>query len=332
MKSKLYIHWLTEAHAKPLPREWGPSDDMIAVNVPMADAAGHSSLDAMRLASKMALSHTTHHFAPGMRGQWLPMAEIVGKSSEPQFLIREILHGKSMLHDRQLDRKYHNEQRCSTFHLFEEIDLRVWLDAGENVEATLLRMDVSTLYNLLGEAYAQALLRGLKLGNAQVMSLQAVPPNITGLLHSSISGHLAGGLRRFHAQAKVLDYLIALGGHFAAGKGHPRTVCKTQLLRDLRDELQHLEGNLPNLEALASCYGLPARTLNEQFKREYQQTLCAFIAEERLKAAHAALTHGRLAIKAIAGAVGFSNVNSFTKAFTNRFGYPPGSLRRGRGF
>ena len=332
MKSNLYIHWLNDAHAIPLQREWGPSDDMIAVNVPMADAAGHSSLDAMRLASKMALSHTTHHFAPGMRGQWLPMAEIVGKSSEPQFLIREILHGKSMLHDRQLDRKYHNERRCSTFHLFEEINLQVWLDTGEDVDAALLKMDISTLYSLLGEGYAQALLHGLKLDKAQVTSLQRVPPDIMRLLHSGFSSHLAGGLRRLHAQAKVLDYLVALGGHFAAGKGHPRTVCKTQLLRDLRDELQHLEGNLPSLKALASCYGLPARTLNEQFKREYQQTLCAFIAEERLKAAHAALTHGRLAIKAIAGAVGFSNVNSFTKAFTKCFGYPPGSVRRSRGF
>ena len=302
---------------------------MSATTLPLAQGMGYSSLDHMRLALKMEVCQISHLFVPGMPGQWLPMAEIAGKSSEPQFLVREFMNGKSMLHDRRLDRKLYDELRRSTFHLFEAIDLQVWLNSGEDVAMAMLKMDISTLYNLIGEAYTQNLLKGLNLGKAQVTSLQPLPPEITRLLHSGFSGHLTGSMRRLQAQSKVLEYLVALSGHFADSKGSRREACKTQRFGDLREELRNLQGNLPNLEELARRYGVSARTLNGQFKREFQQSLYSFIAHERLNAAHAALTHGKQSIKVIACAVGFSNVSSFTKAFSKSFGYPPGSLRRG---
>ncbi len=332
MKSILNIGWLTEAHAEPVQPIELTQDSMSISAAPMAHGAGHSSCDYMHLALNMDLTQVTHHFTPGLPVHWLPMAEVVGKSSEPQFLVREFLTGKSFLHDRQLDKKLHDGLAGSTFHLFEQIDLQIWLDSGEDVEMAMLKMDISTLYSLIGEATAQALLDGLNLGKAQVTSLQRVPPEISRLLHSSFSKHLAGSLRRLHAQAKVLEYLVTLTEHFVEGKGNRRENIKTQVVRELREELQRMEGSSPNLKELAESYGISTRTLNEQFKHEYRQSLYSFIAEERLKTAHAALTRSRQAIKVIAAQLGFSDVSSFTKAFTKRFGYPPGSLRRERGF
>jgi AraC-like DNA-binding protein len=332
VKSILNIGWLTEAHAEPVQQMELTQDSMSISAVPMAHGAGHSSFDYMRLALKMDLIQVVHHFTPGLPGHWLPMAEVVGKSSEPQFLVREFFSGKSLLHDRQLDKKLHDGLAGSTFHLFEQIDLQVWLNSGKDVEMAMLKMDISTLYSLMGEATAQTLLLGLRLGKGQVTSLQRVPPEISRLLHSSFPKHLSGGLRRLHAQAKVLEYLVTLTEHFVEGKGNRRDNIKTQVVRELREELQRLEGSLPNLEEFARSYGVSVRTLNEQFKREYRQSLYSFIAEERLKAAHTALTHSRQAIKVIAVQLGFSDVSSFSKAFTKCFGYPPGSLRRDREF
>ena len=62
---------------------------------------------------------------------------------------------------------------------------------------------------------------------------------------------------------------------------------------------------------------------------EYGESICAFVSNVRLMEAHAALVEGDLPIKVLSRRLGCSHVNHFTRAFTRKIGYPPGSLRRG---
>ena len=64
---------------------------------------------------------------------------------------------------------------------------------------------------------------------------------------------------------------------------------------------------------------------------EYGESIYAFVTNVRLKEAHAALVEGDLPIKVLSRRLGYAHVDHFTRAFTRKFGYPPGSLRRGRG-
>lgn len=75
---------------------------------------------------------------------------------------------------------------------------------------------------------------------------------------------------------------------------------------------------------------MSARWLYEAFTREYGQTIFSFITDHRLNEAHVAMREGALPIKAISARLGYSHVNHFTVAFKKKFGYPPGSLRRGQ--
>jgi AraC-like DNA-binding protein len=142
---------------------------------------------------------------------------------------------------------------------------------------------------------------------------------------------MTGTLKRLHAQSKVLEYLCNLSTYVCAQPvSGARTERSREIVRDLHDFLIRQEGKLPTLDELAVRYGLSARWLNDEFAREYGMPIYSFITDHRLAEAHTALLDGNLPIKKISQRLGYSHVNHFTNGFKKKFGYTPGSLRRGR--
>jgi PAS domain S-box-containing protein len=110
-----------------------------------------------------------------------------------------------------------------------------------------------------------------------------------------------------------------------AGSGHRRN---HDQMAELHAYLIQLEGGIPTLDELGSRFNRSARWLNEDFAKEYGQTIYAFMVDHRLKQAHSDLSAGNLPIKAISMRLGYSNVSNFSAAFKTKFGYPPAQLRR----
>ncbi|QXP83790.1 AraC family transcriptional regulator [Methylococcus sp. Mc7] len=54
------------------------------------------------------------------------------------------------------------------------------------------------------------------------------------------------------------------------------------------------------------------------------------VTDRRLEAAHAAVQSTGTPLKVLAARLGYSSVSHFSNAFTKKFGYRPGSLRRGK--
>ena len=145
------------------------------------------------------------------------------------------------------------------------------------------------------------------------------------LLESCLTDALTGELRKLHAQARVLDFLVALAGQ---PPGVAPSAARQRRLQTVREELDQLDGRLPCLEALAERHGFTARALNAGFKQAFGQTVYAYVTDRRLEAAHACLRTTELPLKWVAARLGYASVSHFSQAFTRKFGVRPGSLRR----
>ena len=95
--------------------------------------------------------------------------------------------------------------------------------------------------------------------------------------------------------------------------------------------LNYVQFNLAegiSLEAIARQLGVNASYLSSQFNREVGKSLPEYVSEKRIAEAKR-LLRGRtqLPIGQIAAAVGFSDVNYFTKVFKKKAGQTPSAYR-----
>ncbi len=101
-------------------------------------------------------------------------------------------------------------------------------------------------------------------------------------------------------------------------------------VRALRDYLIGVTGKVPSLAGLAGQFGFSLRRLNDVFTQEYGSSIAAYISGYRLERAREAVLTTDVPLKVIAERLGYTHVNHFNAAFSRRFGYPPGRLRKNR--
>ncbi len=303
--------------------------DMPQTQHQMPQEIGTGWFQSIHLPMNMVLRRGVAHFKPEVSGKLLPVATIEERFHEPVLCVQSTKKGRLVLLDNELGKDfifgYHNS-------LFEHIHLRdsfVRLDASENIEMTTLIIGDSVLKQLLGEEYAESLLSGLRVAAIPSTSVNKVPPNISALLHSSISDHLIGHIAKLHIQAKVLDYLCALAQYFAGSiKNQQQDSGMEELIYQIHDDLLQLDGKVPSLNELAARYGMPGRKLKDGFLKIFGKSLFSYITEVRLDEAHDRLLNTGIPMKIIAKNLGYSHVNHFISAFGKQFGYSPGSLRK----
>jgi AraC-like DNA-binding protein/quercetin dioxygenase-like cupin family protein len=113
--------------------------------------------------------------------------------------------------------------------------------------------------------------------------------------------------------------LVAKPAKFEAG------AAKAQLaMRYVHD---NLDRHLPIPEVAAQVH-LSRRHLSRLFTQFVGTSPAAYIERVRLERACTLLRQTNIPIKGIAAAVGYENVHHFTRAFSRRFGCPPGAFRQ----
>lgn len=203
--------------------------------------------------------------------------------------------------------------------------------AGDSAgDLTGIAITDGVLRGLLGERLAEQLLTGLGLNPEPIARIVAIPPHVSAPLRALAASELDGTLMSVFARAKALEYLCALVVHVTLTGIQPRLARKRDMVRRLHDELTHFEGKVPTLGELARQCAISPKTLNEEFVKAFGQSIHAYMNECRLREAHAALQESAVPMKVLAERLGYSHVNNFISAFHKRFGYSPGSLRRGR--
>lgn len=205
------------------------------------------------------------------------------------------------------------------------------VDGGCACQLSGIAISDTTLCKLMGDELAGQLLSGLGLNPAPAAKVAALPLHISLPLRALVTSELDGKLMNLFAQAKTLEYLCALAVHVIINPmRQPRFVRKRDIVRRLHDDLAHRQGKVPTLGQLATRCGISPKTLNDQFVQIYGLSISSYMSQCRLRDAHAALLESAVPMKVLAERSGYSHVNNFINAFSKRFGYSPGSLRRRR--
>lgn len=321
----LNFRWLADTDAIPLQLD-SQCLDLPRTALPQRDGLGEGWIELVTLTMGMQLCRVEHRFQSGLSGREL-MTEVVATPTEPMFFVKADRHGHGWLQDAHLGTQLEYCREQCVFQHLDQIHHRHWADLRSPVEVTALSVGMIQLHQILGTDMATALCKALRIDRLPSMQVQPVPSSIVTLLHTGLAKHLTGQLRKLHAQAKVLEFLVALAAHFVGGV--PEVPSKVQRIRDLRDELDQFHGAAPSLGELARRHGFSERVMNELFKREYGQTVYRYMTDHRLHAAHAALLNSNTPLKVLAARLGYTDVSHFSNAFTRKFGYRPGNLRRG---
>jgi AraC-like DNA-binding protein len=317
------IRWLAAPEPEPLclaPR----CSTLPRTPAPFDEGAGDGWMEMLDLDLGVHLCRVVHRFAPG-QGGLRPMSAVHAELAEPIFFVQSTRVGAGVLDDQRVGLRLAHDPRSCVFAHLDRVDHQHLAEADGMLEVTALSVERSRLEGLLGAAAAQDLLLALAIASAPAASVRPVPPHIKTVLEAALTDALTGGLRRLHAQARVLDFLVALAGQLHT-LPCPEANRRARLRR-VREELDQLQGQVPNLAELAGRHGFSARALNQGFKEAFGKTVFAYVADRRLDAAHALLRTSRVPLKVVAARLGYASVSHFSRAFTGKFGVRPGSIR-----
>ena len=323
------LDWLTT------PADDFPSDVIDVERMPYAipPELGNAWVDSLSLRDGVVLFRAVHEMEPSPAGQWVHLMNARLAPIEPIFGAQIWLSGLGC------HREYWNgpDQPSidivagpgrDTFRYHKDFSCNILVEGGVTSEMRSVIIPNEALTALLGEDAAQSLLDRLGLGGKRPTVVRPVSAHVSTPLREALSGHVSGTARKLYAQARVLDYLVALLAHLSSDKEIRKEHGHRTRVRELHGFLLHLEGRLPTLGELAKQFGLPAKRLNEGFIAEYGMSVYNFVTEYRLKQAHASILASTTPLKTIATRLGYSHVNHFIVAFRRKFGYSPGSLRK----
>lgn len=300
------------------------------IDYPMPPETGKGGYEVLELVYGMSVVRTTFEFSPAMLGQWVPLLTACIEYHEPSFQamtqrglrgsIKEEFPPCHVASSPGMDVFRHTERYCSTF----------TADGSFSGEAHHVSLSCTVLNQLIGEAMGDRLLSGLEIMKPPALTVRTIPLHISHLLMAAMTPTLIGSTRKLYCQAKILEYLAALGEYVCADpEALPeRNSRSKERSQAICDQLMRSDGKLPTLDELAQQYGRSAKLLNEEFAAEFGRSIHGFMMEYRLDQAHAALAQSDLSIKQLAARLGYAHVSNFAIAFKRRYGYPPGSLRR----
>lgn len=311
------IQWLMEPDSAP-----DPIDERRRA-LPMPDHLGVGWLETLELPLGMRINDITYQFVAERSGEWIETATMQAQLDEPHLVIMGIPQGRGLMHDRRDDQVHGYGAGDLLLGFSAEVDAAYRAEAGPSLQGVWIEMESSRLHRLMGDA-ATEFLNTFDLLDGRMRSLHS--PLIERRLRACLAPGLLGSMRKLLIQSEVLRLLFDLAGHVQHSETSEPHLAK--VLRLIREEVDHAPESPPDLDDLARRYGYSARKLNEGFKQCFGSTLIAYCSEQRLNAAYDAILRSDLALKVLAGRLGYSHVNNFTAAFKKQFGVTPGSLRR----
>lgn len=328
---ELQIRWLLDPATDEAGTTIPASSVLERQDFPFPLEVGHGWFERMPLAQGVTMFRGVHSFRPEASGQLITVGEFEIEFPETTLMVHTVQGG--VICHREFDPPAELILRpgYDCFRHVDRIHIIPLADSSSDSVMTGIAISDTALAELMGEDLAQQLIARLGLDAPQVVRMMPIPLHVSAPLRTSMSSALMGPLKKMFAQSQMLAYLCALVAFvvtqtpatLSTGRRHNR-------VRELHDHLMQLEGKLPPLNELAVLFGMSARWLNDEFAKEYGLPIYSFITDHRLNEAHAAILESDLPIKVLSQRLCYSHVNHFATAFKKKFGYPPGSLRRGR--
>ncbi|NLU92423.1 helix-turn-helix domain-containing protein [Chitinophaga sp. Ak27] len=138
------------------------------------------------------------------------------------------------------------------------------------------------------------------------------------------------GLRRLHFETQILQlFYLQCEALLPSRTPHPGEALRTADKERLQQARQYLLEHLafpPTLGELSRICGLNEFKLKKGFRLLFNQSVFAFVNNERLEAARQQILQGDHNISEIAYGLGYTHPQHFHRAFKKKFGTTPGGL------
>ena len=296
-------------------------------NLPFATNLGAAMMKTERLGMGMTIFHWKFEFFPEAVGKRIPFIEFNGVYPERSLTIRSVTGGSIGFKDSDLEYELTVGPDTDIYRFTSMAKAKIYLNGSSNCRLITLCVGETQLNSLLGKSASDQLLEQLHLDTPPHAFLNRTPHVTRALLHSTFAEKYLGQAKVFYVQAVVLEYLASLITGFATDSGIAFDNRLSATMVKIHEELSELKDQYPSLIELGEQYEIPPRTLNQQFIKQFNQSIYSFINQQRLDQAHHAIANSNQALKTIAADLSYSHVNHFSAAFKNHFGYSPNQLR-----
>ena len=306
------------------------SQDTPWTAMPIPKKIGVGGYETWTLTNDIVVYHANYKFNPKIAGQLIPLATVSTKFKEPTLMIQTLSKGRVIHKDKLSPNDLIYGDGVDLFRVSESVSVTPVMDTSTEIDMMSVIIGKASLTNLIGENLAKQLLVNLELLPMPKVVVKQMPSFVNHALQTCLKSEYSPVLRKVSAQSKVLEFLTELT-KFMCEDLDKKDLANRQVkkrLKELKQYLLDLEGKLPTINSLAAQFGRSARLLNEEFQKEYGESIFNFVLNHRLNAAHKAIAKSNTSLKQIAERLGYAHVNHFSAAFKKKFGYAPGSLRK----
>jgi len=296
--------------------------------IPLDPAVGSGLIETSLLPLEMNLTRVTTTFSDSMCGQIFPLVDVDISFPENVFSVKSARRGRVVEVDYMTEGEYTYSDNFDLFQFSDQKKFLPQMDTSQPAEVIMLKVGWSTLCKLIGVETGNKILEGLNLKDSPSAEIVEVPPKVRALLHESFSNHFHSEVNILFQQSRVLEYLCTLATFLTGVSNNEPKVTQEKKIRRLHQQLLSLDGGVPTMDTLACQYGLSARTLNNQFKIMYKESIFSFISKQRLRLAKELLVRDGMPIKVISHSLGYRHVSHFTSAFRKEYDVTPSVFRR----
>ncbi len=159
---------------------------------------------------------------------------------------------------------------------------------------------------------------------------EAVVPELRSFIVSLYSLKINSPWDWIAFEGRVLGISSKLFESYLAGSNGKNVLQpeETDKIIFAKEILEYRFDSPPPLSELAKITGLNEFKLKKGFKELYNNSVYNYIKDYRLEVASHKLEKGEMSLKEIASYIGYSNLQSFSKAFTGKYGISPGGYRK----
>ncbi len=156
--------------------------------------------------------------------------------------------------------------------------------------------------------------------------MNAAIAEIVALDRSGLASVASAG----HEELLLSHAAVALFPAVAARLGGAASRVAPVALQRARDYIRENAAEPVEISRIVAELGIPIRTLQDQFRRYFGQSLRDWLMECRLENAHRALAlpDGPTSVSAVAESSGFGNLGDFSVRYRKKYGVPPSETLR----
>lgn len=129
----------------------------------------------------------------------------------------------------------------------------------------------------------------------------------------------SGKLKEIFVESKVLELIFSICANSNLVENKTLTKAKEILLKNL--------ANPPSIEELAKMCSTNRFSLQENFKKQFNNTIYGYLKDERLKVAFELLKRDDINVSEAAKMVGYGSLSHFTKIFKEKYKTLPSKIR-----